>query len=161
MAEIARVLSREGFFLISTPNREAFGQKNPYHLHEFTRGEFTETLKKYFKNIFILEQTNGIASLIKAGESVFVPPSGTMAGKPAFAPATADKAGKIYFPPPAGGSIKPLYFIAVASNNDWKLSELFKESVVSVNPAALKKLRNNPVIRMADWIYSLFKKFIE
>jgi ubiquinone/menaquinone biosynthesis C-methylase UbiE len=135
LAEILRVLKPEGIFLVSTPNREVFGQKNPYHLHEFTRGEFEAALKRYFKNIFILEQTNGIASLIKAGEN-----------------------GKIYFSPPAGGSGAPFYFIAVASNGDAKLSELFKDSVASVNPAALEKLRNNPAMKLIDKIYSIFIK---
>ncbi|MDD4902232.1 MAG: class I SAM-dependent methyltransferase [Patescibacteria group bacterium] len=131
LAGIARVLDEEGIFLVSTPNREVFGQKNPYHLREFTRGEFEEILKKYFKNIYILEQTNGIASLIRAG------------GR-----------GEVYF----SGQSKPLYFIAVCSNNDLKLSDLFKESVVSVNPAALDKLRNNPVMKFIDKIYSIFIK---
>ncbi|HTX86644.1 MAG TPA: class I SAM-dependent methyltransferase [Candidatus Nanoarchaeia archaeon] len=128
LAEVARVLKTEGIFLASTPNREVFGQKNPYHSHEFTRGEFEQILKKYFKNIFILEQANGLASLIKSGEQ-----------------------GKIYF-----SAAEPLYFIAVCGNNDLKLSELFKESVVSVNPAALKRLRNNPVMKFVDKIYSIF-----
>jgi ubiquinone/menaquinone biosynthesis C-methylase UbiE len=131
LAGIARVLAVEGIFLVSTPNREVFGQQNPYHLHEFTRGEFEASLKKYFKNIFILEQANGIASLIKAGES-----------------------GKIYFSQ-AGA---PLYFIAVCSNNDLILSDLFKESLVSVNPAALERMKNNPVMKFVDKIYSIFNK---
>jgi ubiquinone/menaquinone biosynthesis C-methylase UbiE len=133
LAEIARVLSVQGIFLVSTPNREVFGQKNPYHLHEFTRGEFEGSLKKHFKNIFILEQANGIASLIKAGET-----------------------GKIYFSQAA----RALYFIAVASNNDSCLSCLFKDSIVSVNPAALEKMRNNPVMKFVDKIYSLTMKLI-
>jgi ubiquinone/menaquinone biosynthesis C-methylase UbiE len=144
LAEIARVASREGIFLVSTPNREVFGQKNPYHLREFTRGEFEEALKKYFKNIFILEQTNGIASVIKAGES-------------ASAEAMVDKSGKIYF----SDSGAPLYFIAVCSNNTSNLSELFKESIVSVNPAALEKIRNNPVVKIVDKVYSLIMKLIK
>jgi len=130
LAEIARVLAAEGIFLVSTPNREVFGQKNPYHLHEFTRTEFEETLKKYFKNIFIMEQLNGIASLIKAGNT-----------------------GKILFSETAA---KPLYFIAVCSNNSADLSGLFKQSVVSVNMPALERIRNNPVMKLADKIYSIF-----
>ena len=132
LAEIARVLQTDGIFLVSTPNREVFGQKNPYHLHEFTRTEFEEILKKYFKNIFILEQLNGVASLIKAGNT-----------------------GKILFSETAA---KPLYFIAVCSNNNADLSGLFKQSVVSVNMPALEKIRNNPVMKLADKIYSLIKR---
>ncbi|MDD5527838.1 MAG: class I SAM-dependent methyltransferase [Patescibacteria group bacterium] len=136
LAEIARVLNAQGFFLVSTPNREVFGQKNPYHLREFTRGEFEAVLKKYFKNIFILEQINGLASLIKAGNT-----------------------GNILFSPPAGGaSAKPLYFIAVCGNNNLPLADLFRESVVSVNPAALDRMRSNPAVRLIDNIYSLITK---
>ncbi len=132
LAEIARVLNQKGIFLVSTPNREVFGQKNPYHLHEFTRGEFEQILKKYFKNILVLEQTNGLASLIKVGDY-----------------------GKILFPDTPS---RPPYFIAVCSNNDVNHSGLFKESVVSVNPAALEKLRNNPAIKFIENIYSFIIK---
>jgi Methylase involved in ubiquinone/menaquinone biosynthesis len=129
LAEIARVLQSDGIFLVSTPNREVFGQKNPYHLHEFTRTEFEETLKKYFKNIFIMEQVNGVASLIKAGNT-----------------------GKILFSETA---VKPLYFIAVCSNNNADLSGLFKNSVASINMSALEKIRNNPAVKLVDKIYSI------
>jgi O-antigen biosynthesis protein len=131
LAEIFRVLKKEGIALISTPNREVFGQKNPFHLKEFTRGEFEEALKKYFKNIFILEQTDGLASLIKGSE-----------------------AGKIIF----ADTGAPLYFIAVCAKNGQPLKDLIKESFVSVNSAALSRLRDNPVLKFVDKIYSIFKK---
>jgi len=79
-----------------------------------------------------MEQLNGIASLIKAGNT-----------------------GKILFSETAA---KPLYFIAVCSNNDINLSGLFKQSVVSVNMPALEKIRNNPVMKLVDKIYSLIKR---
>jgi 2-polyprenyl-3-methyl-5-hydroxy-6-metoxy-1,4-benzoquinol methylase len=132
LSEIARVLKPEGVFLVSTPNIEVFGQKNPFHLREFTKSEFEQILKKNFKNIFILEQINGVASLIKAGI-----------------------AGSIYF---SDSTAKPLYFIAVCSNNDADLSGLFKQSVASINPAALERIKNNPVMKFVDKIYSIFMK---
>jgi|WetSurMetagenome_2_1015567.scaffolds.fasta_scaffold00428_20 ubiquinone/menaquinone biosynthesis C-methylase UbiE len=131
LQELARVLKKEGTALISTPNREVFGQKNPYHLKEFTKQEFQEILQKYFKNIFILDQANGLASLIKSGES-----------------------GKIFF----NESAAPSYYIAAVSNNDSDLSDLFQESVVSVNPVALERIKNNPVMKFVDKIYSIFNR---
>jgi 2-polyprenyl-3-methyl-5-hydroxy-6-metoxy-1,4-benzoquinol methylase len=134
LAEIARVLKQDGVFLVSTPNIEVFGQKNPFHLREFNKSEFEQTLKKNFKNIFILEQINGVASLIKAGNT-----------------------GNIYF---SDSSAKPLYFIAVCSNNNVDLSGLFKQSVASVNPAALERIKNNPVMKFVDKVYSLGMKML-
>jgi 2-polyprenyl-3-methyl-5-hydroxy-6-metoxy-1,4-benzoquinol methylase len=131
LSELARVLKKEGMALISTPNREVFGQKNPYHLREFIKAEFEEILRKYFKNIFILDQINGLASLIKSGNS-----------------------GKVYF----SESTAPSYYIAAVSNNDLQPSDLFQESVVSINPAALDRIKNNPVLKFVDKIYSLIKK---
>jgi len=128
LAEIARVLSAEGLFLVSTPNREVFGQKNPFHLKEFTRGEFEAILGKYFNNIIILEQTNGIASIIKGAAN-----------------------GKIFL----SDSAKPLYFLAICSNNALNLAEFSQESIVSVNPAALDRMHNNPAVKLVDTIYSL------
>jgi 2-polyprenyl-3-methyl-5-hydroxy-6-metoxy-1,4-benzoquinol methylase len=140
LAELSRVLKKEGIAFISTPNREVFGQKNPYHLHEFARTEFEAILKKYFANISILEQVNGIASLIKG-----------------------EKAGKVSF----FGSNQPLYFIAICTKSDVILPEAIKDSYVSVNPTALDRMRNNPAVKVVDQVYFLvtnikfFKKFFK
>jgi ubiquinone/menaquinone biosynthesis C-methylase UbiE len=139
LAEISRVLKKEGMAFISTPNRDIFGQKNPYHLHEYNRSEFEAILKKYFANVSLLEQVNGIASLIKG-----------------------EKAGNVNF----FGSDSPLYFIAVCTKSNVLLPDAIKSSYVSVNPAALDRMRNNPAVKLVDKIYSLaikipiVKKFI-
>jgi 2-polyprenyl-3-methyl-5-hydroxy-6-metoxy-1,4-benzoquinol methylase len=132
LAEISRILKKDGIALVSTPNKEVFGQKNPYHLHEFQRTEFEVILKKYFVNVSILEQVNGIASLIKG-----------------------EKAGKIDF----FGSDSPLYFIAVCTKSNIVLPEAIGKSFVSVNPAALERMRNNPAVKLVDKIYS-FMSFL-
>jgi 2-polyprenyl-3-methyl-5-hydroxy-6-metoxy-1,4-benzoquinol methylase len=132
LAQLARVLKKEGMALISTPNIEIFGQKNPYHLHEFTKNEFKEMIGKYFSNQTILEQSNGLASFIKIDKAV---------------------SDNINF----SNSGAPLYFIAVCSQT--KIAEnLFTENFVSVNAVALERMQNNPAVKLVDKIYSLAVK---
>jgi ubiquinone/menaquinone biosynthesis C-methylase UbiE len=134
LAEISRVLKKEGMALISTPNKDVFGQKNPYHLHEFTGKEFEDTLKKYFANVLILEQANGLASVIKA-------------------PDAADKKAELSF----SNFGAPLYFIAICSQAELP-ENLPIGNIASLNPAALERLKNNPVLKFVDKIYSLIRK---
>ncbi|HTW96162.1 MAG TPA: class I SAM-dependent methyltransferase [Candidatus Methylomirabilis sp.] len=133
LAEISRLIKKEGIALISTPNREVFGQKNPYHLHEYSRKEFLETLKKYFASVLILDQTNGLASFIKINDS--------------------DKS-EINF----SNQGEPLYFIAICARENVNSEKLFSENQISVNPAALNRMKNNPAIKFIDSIYSLIIK---
>lgn len=133
LAELARVLKKDGLALISTPNIEIFGQKNPFHLHEFTKAEFKEKIGKYFSSQIILEQSNGLASYIKV-----------------------DKAAgdKLDFSNPG----RPLYFIAVCGQAEIISEKLFKENFASINPAALDRIRNNPAVKLVDKIYSILIK---
>jgi 2-polyprenyl-3-methyl-5-hydroxy-6-metoxy-1,4-benzoquinol methylase len=133
LAELKRVLKKEGIALISTPNIEVFGQKNPFHLHEFTKSEFKEMIGKYFSGQIILEQSNGLASFIK------------------IAGAAADK---IDF----SNSGAPLYFIAVCGQAEIVAENLFKENFASINPLALERRQNNPAVKLVDKIYSLLIK---
>jgi 2-polyprenyl-3-methyl-5-hydroxy-6-metoxy-1,4-benzoquinol methylase len=58
--ECARVLSRPGTMVMSTPNTEIYdphGQSNPYHCSEMTESEFTMLLQRHFDSIELYGQT--------------------------------------------------------------------------------------------------------
>lgn len=52
VAELARILGRDGSAMILTPNRTA-DFENPYHLHLFDRAELTETLRAFFEEVWV------------------------------------------------------------------------------------------------------------
>jgi SAM-dependent methyltransferase len=60
LKEIKRLLRPGGLLMISTPNRliysEQNGHQNPYHQHEFNRGEFVSFLGEFFPRVQILSQ---------------------------------------------------------------------------------------------------------
>ncbi len=62
LLECIRVLKPGGVFICSTPNHtvSSWGNKNPYHLHEFTVTEFTCLLESVFDNVqlFAQQKTN-------------------------------------------------------------------------------------------------------
>lgn len=128
--ELARVLTGKGVALISTPNRDVFSQKNPFHIKEFTRFEFLAVLKKYFSTVKILEQKNGLGSIIIGTEM-----SGTIISHEKNSEA--------------------LYFIAICSQ---EFLPDRVTSVVSLNEPALKKWQNNPGWRLVNKIYRLGQK---
>lgn len=127
--ELARVVKDNGLVFISTPNKTVFGQKNPWHLKEFTRQEFSTLLKKYFSHVHILEQKNGIASVI-AGEGV-------------SALSINDTEGEA------------LYFMAVCSKSE--IVTQFG-SAASINMAALERRDNNPAWKAINVLYKILQK---
>jgi len=54
--EAKRVLKKNGVFIVSTPNKKEFIQNAHYHVHEFFEKEFTDLLKRSFKNVEIYYQ---------------------------------------------------------------------------------------------------------
>lgn len=60
--EAARVLTREGLFIVSSPNKRYYGKTraetgpNPYHEHEFEADEFERELARVFPNVRLLLQ---------------------------------------------------------------------------------------------------------
>ena len=60
--EAARVMTREGLFIVSSPNKSYYGETraatgpNPFHEHEFEAGEFVRELKRVFSNVRLLLQ---------------------------------------------------------------------------------------------------------
>jgi SAM-dependent methyltransferase len=57
--EVARVLRRDGVYVVSTPRKGAFphADENPYHFHEFDLESFDQTLRRQFRDVTILGQS--------------------------------------------------------------------------------------------------------
>ncbi|MDO8592347.1 MAG: class I SAM-dependent methyltransferase [bacterium] len=132
LAELKRVVKPNGLVFISTPNREASTGKNPFHVQEYDKQEFTGLLKQHFKSYRVVGQINGLASSLILSD-----------GAPS----------KILL---ANGAA-PVYFLAICSTGD-VLPNLAPENIVSLNPRALNQLYNNPAVRLANQIYSLIIK---
>jgi ubiquinone/menaquinone biosynthesis C-methylase UbiE len=130
LQELARVLTAEGVTFISTPNRDVFGQKNPFHIKEFTKKEFIEELQKHFSFVSIFEQKNGLASVISgSGQQKIL---------------VQDK------------NSEALYFIAICSQRE--IIEKV-DSVASINISALKRWENNKGWRLLNWLYAIGQKY--
>ena len=67
--EFKRVLKSDGVLIISTPDKfyytDTSGTKNPYHIKEFYRSEFSSILNKFFLNSVIMQQKYMCGSLIR------------------------------------------------------------------------------------------------
>lgn len=135
LSELARVLKDDGYLIISTPNKEIFEEKNPYHVKEFYRDEFESELRDFFPTVNVYSQVNSMASAI-----------------------IADRKGK-----QAGFSmnneVSSHYFVAICGKQEFSGA---MRNHISSNPQALKRLKNNPVLKASDTVYEavdkLFKK---
>ena len=134
LKELKRVLKDDGLAVISTPNNEVFGEKNSFHLKEFSRSEFAELIGKYFRYFKIIEQGNGLASFIKGG-------------------AGETKMSKFC----DLNNFKPLYFIAVCSPVSFS-GQILEKNIISINFSALQNIYNNPGLKIINKIYTLLVK---
>ena len=62
--ELRRVLRPDGLLAISTPNRGVYLPGNPWHVHEYTAGEFERTLKRRFPSVRLYRQQARLATEI-------------------------------------------------------------------------------------------------
>ena len=62
LAGVARALTDQGAFIVSTPNVEVYstasGERNEYHARELTRAEFETLLRTFFHEVVVLGQHN-------------------------------------------------------------------------------------------------------
>ncbi|MFD2703144.1 glycosyltransferase [Paenibacillus shunpengii] len=72
LEEISRVLKHDGVLVISTPNKLHYSDnsqyKNPFHIKELYREEFTELLGRFFKHTHILSQRFEVVSVLDSVE---------------------------------------------------------------------------------------------
>ena len=92
LSEAARVLTRDGVFLVSTPNKSYYAETrqsvgpNPFHVHEFEREEFRSALGEAFSHVVLMAQ-NHQQVLAFAGENSAHSLGGYLAACPALADA--------------------------------------------------------------------------
>lgn len=53
LVNIKRVLAPSGWLILSTPNRQSVGFRDPHHVYEYTPYELRRLLSRYFSNIEI------------------------------------------------------------------------------------------------------------
>ncbi len=130
LSELKRVIKETGLVSISTPNKKVFGQKNPFHIKEFTKEEFEAVLRNHFPVVRIFEQKNALSSFILKDT----------------------EKGNILI---NDDKSEALYFIAVCSKKE---IELDLSSVISTNISALKNWENNPGWKLVNAIYKVLQK---
>nr|WP_300807369.1 glycosyltransferase [uncultured Acetatifactor sp.] len=128
--EIARVLKKDGFLIMSTPNKEVYsdrpGYRNEFHVKEFYREEFLGFLKGRFSRVSLFHQFFESACIVSGGG----------AGE-------ADAACYC----PEGYRQEAKYFIAVAGNRDIAELEL---SHVYINEGHDYERRIGRILQLQD-----------
>ncbi len=87
ITEARRTLHPDGFFLVSTPNRLYYTASrgsagpNPFHVHEFTHGEFEEALQAAFPHVFILQQNRTEAFAFSPARPTIAPVDARLDGR--------------------------------------------------------------------------------
>lgn len=74
LSSIASLIKKDGFFVVSTPNKKMYsdaipGYNNPYHVKEYYLDEFMEMLSGYFPNVDIYSQNYTQGMFIKPIQS--------------------------------------------------------------------------------------------
>lgn len=88
LAEAARVLRKDGVFLVSTPNKRYYAESraaigpNPFHVHEFEYAEFRAGLERAFPSVVIYLQNRVEGFAFSAGESALETAPCIRAGAP-------------------------------------------------------------------------------
>ena len=71
LEEARRMLTPDGQFLVSTPNKHYYGEAreavgaNPYHVHEFDFAEFEAALRKVFPSVSLFTQNHASATVFQ------------------------------------------------------------------------------------------------
>ncbi len=111
LAEIKRVLTPDGFLIMSTPDKEAYaiadGGHNEYHVKELTGEEFKTLTHRYFKKVEIYGQRFATVGYIQSEKN---DPTTSMVGL------TIDDNGEIRSALPVLS--QPVFWIAICSNKE-------------------------------------------
>lgn len=135
LAELTRVLKKDGLLLISTPDKKFYsdetGYQNPYHVKELYKNEFENLLAQYFNKVSLLQQKLMFSSTI----------SGTDFASAQFMEMDAES-GEIFESPG-----KPTYHLAVCANGELPQSypnfSVFTDSEASVYEHYNDEVRRN------------------
>lgn len=95
LGEARRVLTPEGLFLVSTPNKLYYSESrakdgpNPFHVHEFEFEEFRDALGEFFPQVTILVQNRAEAIVFAPTAPAMVTDEGWIDGELIQDPASA------------------------------------------------------------------------
>jgi SAM-dependent methyltransferase len=107
MAEIVRVLKKDGILILSSPDKYNYsikpGYTNPFHKHELSIEELKILMSRHFKNVVYFGQRVVYGSLIAQYKCQN------------FVNFTSDAEGNLY---QTYGISSPIYWIAIASNGE-------------------------------------------
>lgn len=78
--ELARVLRPGGVVALSSPNRDAYAQGNPHHVHEFRPDELRQALESRFAHVRLIRQHDFLTSAIIDDEGFTADDGSTLAG---------------------------------------------------------------------------------
>jgi 2-polyprenyl-3-methyl-5-hydroxy-6-metoxy-1,4-benzoquinol methylase len=141
LSEVKRLLTQDGLFIVSTPNKWAYSDEpkyeNPFHVHELYLDEFTELFEKYFKQVKILGQR------IYCNSNIW----------PVFSNSNTDLAEYIVERNPREFAFVesdkrvPLYFIALASDAEEDIGQSASNLVDISNELLTQKDRAYAVAR--------------
>lgn len=67
--ELRRVLAPDGVLVVSSPNAPAYGDRNPHHVHQFSRDEFRAELSRRFAKVAMFAQQQWITSSVMTSEA--------------------------------------------------------------------------------------------
>ena len=132
LKEVKRLLTKDGLFIVSTPNKWAYSDEpkyeNPFHVHELYLDEFTELFEKYFRQVKILGQRIYCNSNIWP---IFSKEDGKLVEY------VIDRNPKEFVFVESDKRV-PLYFIAIASDADGDIEER-RSALIDVSDAFLKQ----------------------
>jgi len=108
LAEVCRVLRADGFFIVSSPERDVYSPSgssaNPYHVRELTKAEFEALLQTSFSHVYLMAQRPMLGSAIVS--------DGSASGRAL----TFEKRGPRHYEA-SEGLPRPMYLVAIASNH--------------------------------------------
>jgi len=61
---LARVLTKDGLIVVSSPNRGIYPPGNPHHFHEFTSSELRAAMEERFANVHLMRQQTYVTAAI-------------------------------------------------------------------------------------------------
>lgn len=105
--ELARVLAPGGTLLVSSPNRGIYPPGNPHHLHEFTPGELSESLRTRFAEVQLLRQQTYLTAAVFSTELFEHAPAGPLANLPLYKLIGQEPGEELYTLAAAGNSTLP------------------------------------------------------
>lgn len=125
LKETKRVLKKDGFMVISTPNTDVFSG-NPFHTKEFALQEYRQVLKNHYKNLNMYYQNNLLSTLVSKDSTLKKKDLGQTLRADVFKGAASTPEESLYMVAVVGDSALPDYKENVLIDNDKELKRLYQ-----------------------------------